>query len=51
MRRGEIDGRVASGPPKRMTDEMVKAEKLAVLKKKDPVLAAAIEELDLEVID
>jgi len=47
----EGTGRVASGPPKRMTDEMVKAEKLAALKKKDPALAAAIDELDLEVID
>jgi DNA polymerase-3 subunit gamma/tau len=42
---------VASGPPKRLTDEMVRAEKLAALKKRDPVLASAIEELDLEVID
>jgi DNA polymerase-3 subunit gamma/tau len=47
----EGTGKAASGPPKRMTDEMVKAEKLAALKKKDPVLAAAIEALDLEVID
>ena len=47
----EGTGKAASGPPKRMTDEMVKAEKLEALKKKDPVLAAAIEELDLEVID
>jgi DNA polymerase-3 subunit gamma/tau len=41
----------ASGQPKRLTDEMVRAEKLAALKKRDPVLASAIEELDLEVID
>lgn len=47
----EGTGKAVSGPPKRMTDEMVKAEKLAALKKKDPVLAAAIDELDLEVID
>jgi len=37
--------------PRRLTDEMVKAEKLESLKKKDPVLLAAIEALDLEVID
>jgi DNA polymerase-3 subunit gamma/tau len=47
----EGTGKAAGGHPKRLTDEMVKAEKLAALKKKDPVLAAAIEELDLEVID
>jgi DNA polymerase-3 subunit gamma/tau len=40
-----------AAPPKRMTDEMVKAEKLEALKKRDPVLHAAIVELDLEVID
>ena len=40
-----------SAPPKRLTNEMVKAEKLEALKKKDPVLSAAIEALDLEVID
>lgn len=44
-------GRQSSTPPKRLTDEMVKAEKLDALKKKDPVLSAAIEALDLEVID
>jgi DNA polymerase III subunit gamma/tau len=44
-------GKPAGVPPKRLTDEMVKAEKLEALKKKDPALAAAIEELDLEVID
>jgi hypothetical protein len=30
---------------------MVRAEKLAALRKRDPVLSAAIDELDLEVID
>jgi DNA polymerase-3 subunit gamma/tau len=40
-----------AAPQKRMTDEMVKAEKLEALKKRDPVLHAAIVELDLEVID
>ena len=40
-----------SGPPKRLTDEDVKAQKLEALKKRDPILSAAIEILDLEVID
>ena len=44
-------GKPMAGPPKRLTDEMVKAEKLEALKKKDPALLAAIVELDLEVID
>jgi DNA polymerase-3 subunit gamma/tau len=43
--------RTASAAPKRLTDEMVKAEKLEALKKKDPTLRAAIDALDLEVID
>ena len=40
-----------AGPPKRLTDEDVKAQKLEALKKRDPVLHSAIVELDLEVID
>lgn len=40
-----------SAPPKRLTDEDVKAQKLEALKKRDPILSAAIEALDLEVID
>jgi DNA polymerase-3 subunit gamma/tau len=38
-------------PPKRLTDEDVKAQKLEALKKRDPTLRAAIMELDLEVVD
>jgi len=38
-------------PPKRLTDEMVRAERIAALKKRDPVLGAAIDALDLEVAD
>jgi DNA polymerase-3 subunit gamma/tau len=44
------DGKVAA-PPKRLTDEMIRAERIAALKKRDPVLSAAIEALDLEVAD
>jgi len=35
----------------RLTDEAVRAERLASMKAKDPVLAAAIDELDLELLD
>ena len=45
------DDRAPSPPPKRLTDEMVRAERLAALRKRDPVLGAAIDELDLEVAD
>jgi DNA polymerase-3 subunit gamma/tau len=45
------DGAPAPPPPKRLTDEMVRAERIAALKKRDPVLGAAIDMLDLEVSD
>ncbi|HSQ30592.1 MAG TPA: DNA polymerase III subunit gamma/tau [Gemmatimonadaceae bacterium] len=45
------DDQVVSTPPKRLTDEMVRAERIASLKRRDPVLRAAIEELDLDVSD
>ncbi len=38
-------------PPKRLTEEMVRAERIAALRKRDPVLGAAIDALDLEVAD
>ena len=40
-----------AAPPKRLTDADVKAQKLDALRKRDPVLRAAIDALDLEVID
>jgi len=45
------DENVAAPPPKRLTDEMVRAERIAALRKRDPVLGAAIDALDLEVAD
>ncbi|MEO6528897.1 MAG: DNA polymerase III subunit gamma/tau [Gemmatimonadaceae bacterium] len=41
----------AGPPPARMTDEMVRSERLATLRKKDPVLDAAIDALDLDLAD
>jgi DNA polymerase-3 subunit gamma/tau len=38
-------------PPPRMTDEMVRSERLTTLRKKDPVLDAAIDALDLDLAD
>jgi DNA polymerase-3 subunit gamma/tau len=40
-----------ASPQRRLTDADVKTQKLEALKKKDPILSAAIEALDLEVID
>jgi hypothetical protein len=45
------DEQAPSAPPKRLTEEMVRAERIAALKKRDPVLSAAIDALDLEVAD
>jgi DNA polymerase III subunit gamma/tau len=41
----------AAAPPKRMTTEMVRAERIASLRKRDPILSAAIDALDLDVAD
>ena len=45
------DDTTPAPPPKRLTDEMVRAERIAALRKKDPVLGAAIDALDLDVAD
>jgi DNA polymerase III subunit gamma/tau len=41
----------ASPPPARLTDEMVRSERIAALRRKDPVLDAAIDALALELAD
>ncbi len=41
----------APAPPKRITDESVRADRVASLSKRDPVLGAAIDALDLELLD
>ncbi len=45
------DESAVAPPPKRLTDEMVRAERVAALRKRDPVLSAAIEVLDLDITD
>jgi DNA polymerase-3 subunit gamma/tau len=42
---------VAAPPPARLTDQMVRAERVAALRRRDPLLDAAIEALDLDVAD
>jgi hypothetical protein len=45
-------GDAAANPaPKRLTDEMLRSDRLAALRKRDPVLGAAIDALDLDVAD
>jgi DNA polymerase-3 subunit gamma/tau len=45
------EGQAPPAPPKRLTDEMVRNERLSALRKSDPLLGAAIEALDLDVVD
>ena len=44
-------GREAQAPPKRLTSEMLRAERVDALRKQDPVLGAAIDALELEIVD
>ena len=41
----------AAATPARVTDEMVRTDRLNSLKKRDPILGAAIDALDLDVVD
>jgi DNA polymerase-3 subunit gamma/tau len=43
--------RGATAPPKRLTNEMLRSERLTALRKRDPILGAAIDALDLDVVD
>ena len=40
-----------AAPPTRLTDAMVRSERIAALRKQDPVLDAAIDALDLDLAD
>jgi hypothetical protein len=53
VERVQLEGstKLPATPAKRLTDEDVKAQKLEALRKRDPILRAAIDALDLEVID
>jgi len=41
----------SAAPPTRLTDEMVRSERLSALRRRDPVLGAAIDALDLDLVD
>jgi hypothetical protein len=40
-----------AGPPKRMTSEVLRAERLERIRRMDPALDTAANELDLEIVD
>jgi DNA polymerase-3 subunit gamma/tau len=41
----------AAAPAKRITDESVRADRVTALRKKDPILGAAVDALDLDLLD
>ena len=45
------DGPAAAGAPRRVTEDEIRAQRIASLRKSDPVLGAAIDALDLELLD
>jgi DNA polymerase III subunit gamma/tau len=45
------EGRATAGPPRRVTEEEIRKQRMASLRKQDPVLGAAIDALDLELLD
>jgi len=49
--RGEQKRGATPAPPKRVTDEMVKTERLSALRKQNPGLGAAIDTLDLDIVE
>ena len=51
VRRAEQPSTTTPEPPKRLTNDEVRRERTQTLRKKDPALDAAIEELDLELLD
>jgi DNA polymerase-3 subunit gamma/tau len=51
VRRVEQPAVVATDAPKRLTEDQARRERAQMLRKKDPALDAAIEELDLELLE
>jgi DNA polymerase III subunit gamma/tau len=45
------EGAAPSGAPRRVTEEEIREQRIASLRKRDPVLGAAIDALDLELLD
>ena len=51
VRRVEQPAIAPTDAPKRLTEDQARRERAQMLRKKDPALDAAIEELDLELLD
>jgi DNA polymerase-3 subunit gamma/tau len=51
VRRVEVPATATANAPRRLTEEEMRRERAQLLRKKDPTLDAAIEELDLELLD
>ena len=51
VRRVDASATATADAPRRLTEEEMRRERAQVLRKKDPTLDAAIEELDLELLD
>jgi DNA polymerase-3 subunit gamma/tau len=49
--RARSGGAAVAGPPRRLTEEAIRAQRVSSLRKRDPVLDAAIDALDLELLD
>jgi hypothetical protein len=49
--RSQLDQAASSGTRERLTTEAVRQERLAMLRAQDPVLDAAVRELDLDLLD
>ena len=45
------EGAAPAAAPRRVTEEEIRAQRMALLRKQDPVLGAAIDALDLELLD
>jgi DNA polymerase-3 subunit gamma/tau len=51
VRRAEVPAAANADAPRRLTEEEMRRERAQLLRKKDPTLDAAIQELDLELLD
>ncbi len=49
--RSAMEAASGGAPPARLSDEQIKAERASAMRAKDPVLGAAIDALDLELLD
>lgn len=51
VRVASTNGPIADSAPRRLTEEAVKEQRLSLLRKRDPALDAAVDALDLELLE